>query len=196
MGQNNSSVLTPQDRELARLSDIAYLPQNRHQEAQRIGYAYDDELSNDRVAVFRHEATGDAVIAYRGTQAPDDLSADWDIAYRGTPSDERLALDTHAKTKSKYKNVKLTGHSLGGTLAHYVSNRTDDPATIFNPGSSPLFKPTVGRHVRIIRNPNDMISQGYSGHPQTINVAHPLAMEAAPWWAQQFADHQIQQFYK
>ena len=43
--------------------------------------------------------------------------------------------------KEKYKNVKLTGHSLGGAQALHVARQYGEDAIVFNPGSSPFAEP-------------------------------------------------------
>jgi hypothetical protein len=201
MGLNQSrNTLNDQDRELANLADIAYddKAELRHERAQKLGYSLDSELSNEHAAVFKHNHSGDAVIAYRGTKSPNDLSADWDIALGGVPENRvGTAMEVHQKTKLKYKKVKLTGHSLGGTIAHHVSNRTNDNATIFNPGSSPFLPANVGNNVRVIRNSNDMVSHGYRNSKNTINVQRRVdPIEIIIPWSQGYLDHQATQFYK
>ena len=100
----------------------------------------DDELSNFDRTVFHNSATGEAVIAYRGTIPThvSDLETDAAIAIGAESKTKRFKeADKVAKAAiAKYgkEHVTLTGHSLGGTQALYVAARNDLKAAAFNPG--------------------------------------------------------------
>lgn len=109
-----------------------------------------------------------AYIVFRATNPfnPDDIKADFDI-YNGTQSDSirfRKSEDTTQRVMKKYgkDNVILAGYSLGGSQAMYLSDRLSLPATVFNPGISPI---TIDKEkhknyskVNLYFNPGDPIS--------------------------------------
>lgn len=168
---NTRSGISDEERELAQLSDITYDDDydSRAQRANKLGYGIDSELSDDKTAVYTKN--GSAVVAYRGTKltSPEDLAADMKIATFQVPED-RVASgrEKAAKAKQKYGSVKLTGHSLGGTVANEVSMTTDHEATVFNPGAQPLKRNRKGAKVKIIRHAKDPISMGFSADATNI----------------------------
>jgi len=108
-----------------------------------LGYAHlDPALSNDEHAVYVNPATKQVMIAYRGTDPAQlkDLQADVHIGLGTHAHSARFkrALATYDAVKAKYGNdtIKVTGHSLGGTLAKHVHQKKDVHAEVFNPGTS------------------------------------------------------------
>ncbi len=87
-------------------------------------------------ATFQNTATGEVVIAYRGTNGPFDAVADVQLVAGQPPKqffDAKVYFDTVAKQYGP-GNVSVTGHSLGGAMASFVAA---DPtvtttATVFN----------------------------------------------------------------
>ena len=112
----------------------------------------DAELSDDYSTVITKEhpnKQNDVIIAYRGTQNFSDLATDIFQVATGSPVEKllgiklghfKLAQDKYDATKLKYPdaNITTTGHSLGGTLAHYTGKNNNVKSFIFNAGSSPL----------------------------------------------------------
>ena len=94
--------------------------------------------------VFINEKTKQAVIAYRGTDTPSLTSQD-NMMLDLVQSDFSLYLNILSKqfdeakalygtTESQYPGyeISLTGHSLGGALANYISLYTGEKAVTFN----------------------------------------------------------------
>lgn len=136
-------------RNYAVLSKVAYESNDKHNvEKAMSSYGlgriikYLPKLSTSSYKTFYNNRTNKAVIAFRGTQPTNlsDLAADTAIFFgveRLFPRfNEALA---HAKLVEKTVgkgNVELTGHSLGGSEALYVTEKTGMPSTVFNPGKT------------------------------------------------------------
>lgn len=181
----------PQEqRHYAKLSDLAYKEEaTRSQEAERMGLVYDTELSNPHAAVFN--GNGQTVISFKGTDPTNfyDLSADASILLdaQGLHPRFRESVQHTRKVMDKYgSNVVLTGHSLGGSVADYVSKETDLPAVVYNPGSNPNGMANVSRNTTVYRHPLDMVSSGYGVWPV------PVAVGVAGFGA---GAHGVEQFY-
>jgi len=104
------------------------------------GYKLDSELSNRREKVY-HDDNGNAVVSYRGTtlnkkDALRDLGADalLMLGLQDKSSRFKKGVDVANKAKEKYNNVELTGHSLGGSIANYVSSKTGLSGNAYNSG--------------------------------------------------------------
>jgi hypothetical protein len=155
----------------ARLSSLAYEKDRGklQKEARKMGYDIDEELSSNNHTVFKHRQTGKAVISYRGTEPTnlDDLAADKDIAY-GKREHSRFneALHVAKKAQQKYKDIEVTGHSLGGTQALHVYETLGVRTRVYNPGSTPkgqkLKLHSSGITPEIVRHEDDVISLGYA----------------------------------
>jgi hypothetical protein len=111
------------------------------------GYNLDEDLSND-IAVTIVRPDGSAIVAYRGTDPSSgyDLTADALIAF-GVQRETGVAIpgsrferaeNLYKSASDKYTNTDLTGHSLGGTIAHYIGAKYGENFTTFNQGASPV----------------------------------------------------------
>ena len=112
----------------------------------------DPELSDgySSVIVKPHaNKPNDVILSFRGTRNFTDLAVDTTQVLTGAPLEKlaginvgyfKRAQDKYDATKLKYPNanVTTTGHSLGGTLGHYIGKNNNIPSYIFNAGSSPL----------------------------------------------------------
>lgn len=108
------------------------------------GFVKDSKLSSIDRAVFFNPENKKAVIAYRGTELGKsstrwrDIGADLAIAFGAQGANNRFKnaerVARAAINKYGYENVLLTGHSLGGSQAMYVSKKTGLPAEVYNPG--------------------------------------------------------------
>lgn len=155
----------------AKLSSMAYEKDREklRKDARKLGYDVDDELTTDNHKVFKHRQTGKAVIAYRGTDPSnrDDLWADADIM-QGKRNHRRFneALHVAKKAQGKYKDLEVTGHSLGGAQALHVYETLGVRTRVYNPGSTPkgqtLKIHANGVRPEIVRHEDDLVSLGYA----------------------------------
>lgn len=158
------------------------------------GYLLDHNLSDNEHVVAVNHANSNVVVGFRGTDAGlvDDLKADLQIATMGTDysGSERFELARARLVDAKIMypgfTYEVTGHSLGGSQAMWVSR--NDPrvkAVVFNPGIvGPTAKQTLttgltgvaqrlfngGRdpdfgseynNITVIRTDGDFVSAGY-----------------------------------
>ena len=94
-------------------------------------------LDEDRKSGFHGEAfykNGKVVIAMRGTDDKDDLASDIDMAKKKLPNQYADAQKFYKKVKKDFPNQEIifTGHSLGGSLAQLMSNKTGHETVTFN----------------------------------------------------------------
>ena len=145
------------------LSKAAYSPLEYEGQLKQRGYSRDTELSTEDAQVYTKN--GKAHVAYRGTSKLKDLAPDLDIALgKRKHRDFEDAVDIAKRTKDKYGNVKVIGHSLGGTKAIHAAERLGLDAEVYNPGTSPFINKRVDNPaITIYKNPFDIISRGISG---------------------------------
>lgn len=144
----------------------------------------DKDLSNDDMSVWYNPVEKRAVVSYRGTRPTNafDLAADFAIAKNAQKYHPRFhrAAKLARKAVNKYgkDNVRLTGHSLGGSLALYANESLGDDAvetSVFNPGHSLEFdqhlenlgksRTDKGKKLksktRIYAHNSDLVSKGF-----------------------------------
>lgn len=133
----------------------------------------DDDLTSDEYTTYFNPQNGTAYVAFRGTQGPEDLMPDVHIAFDSRAHQRFVRAEEIVKrANAKYNNnVKLTGHSLGGTLALHASQYSGNTAVVFNPGGSAQHK---GANARVVRNENDFVSLKYA------NVADNVSRQRTP----------------
>lgn len=114
------------------------------------GYTRDDSLSSADWDVYVNDMTGNATIAFRGTDIKHpykstfwrDLGADTAVLFGAQKLNNRFKrVDRITKQvidKYGYNNVTLTGHSLGGAEAAYASNKYKLNAITYNAFVSPI----------------------------------------------------------
>ena len=166
------------------------------------GYTFDPEYSNNNASTFIRP-DGTAIIAYRGTRPTnfDDINTDAAILagqHRTDTPHPRFveAVNHYNYVKTKYDNVDLTGHSLGGTIADYVGRMHDEKAVVFNPGESPFSLSVIPASqtskTRIYRtNTFDVVSFANSMYPhaQSIRIV-PQTNSQSDW----FGSHNLINF--
>ena len=166
------------------------------------GYTFDPEYSNNNASTFIRP-DGTAILAYRGTRPTnlDDLNTDAAILagqHRTDTPHPRFVEATHHydMVKSKYDNVDLAGHSLGGTIADYVGRMNDEKAVVFNPGESPFSLSVIPASstskTRIYRtNTFDIVSFANSMYPHAQSIRIVPQTDSASTW---FGSHNLTNF--
>ena len=122
-------------------AQATYGDKHAHRSLFKNRWKYDAEHSNEEVSVFHNR--NDTMVAFRGSKTLNDwVNTDRHIL-TGTPVDKDDRFKRNAKhavdVYSAYPNRKhtYTGHSLGGTIAHFVHRSMNGHAAFaFNPGTS------------------------------------------------------------
>lgn len=146
------------------LANSIYKPQTDGQDTPD-GYTKDRDLSNRRSKVYT-DANNDVWLVFRGTD-PTNLNDIGSDIYIGAGMEEqsdrfRESEEHFLKVKEKYgdRKIYVTGHSLGGSLAHYVGMRNDNAETYtFNKGATPWSE----------KERFDLISKSKQYHYRTWN---------------------------
>jgi hypothetical protein len=196
LNRDEPQELTDNDRMMSALSRASYYKNKatRRNIGSQYGYDIDDELSDDKTAVYRRG--DDAIVAYRGSWDIDDLGESARLAVTGKVSDNRMnsTISIAQRARQKYRNVRATGHSLGGTLGNEVSQRLNMDATTFNPGAHPITMRKAPRN-RVIRNKNDLVSLAFAN--QAVHVKsrpYTIMDHVGGRLYSQFRDHHVDQF--
>lgn len=124
-------------RQVVELSDLA--DDSYRDTGAPVGWTRLDTITGPEgfaAAVYR-DPTGDVVVAFRGSEAGDDLDVrDWSqdaLNASDLPTAQGAwAIRTALQVRARHPDVTFTGHSLGGSLASVASITTGDPAVTFN----------------------------------------------------------------
>ena len=123
------------------------------------------------------------IISFRGTANTQDIVTDVGIVKGERAGRFLKAMDQAKKVIAKYgrANVEVTGHSLGGTIARYISEHLGLKGKAFNPGASPyeVVQGHVesGKNVKTVVNFVDPISNSLVGGE---NVEIRIPSEKSP----------------
>jgi len=107
-------------------------------------FKLDQDLSTKKNSVFVNSNTGEVVISYKGTNPTDfeDLYDDFEIIRSQENSTSRFkkAEELYQKVESVYgkENVKIVGHSLGGSVGMFVGEKYNVESHLYNPGISAM----------------------------------------------------------
>lgn len=108
------------------------------------GFRMDKEETSSKRAVFVNDTTREVVISHRGTdpKLASNLSTDVALALgvEGLTQRYKNATIRDANTKVKYDgyDVRLTGHSLGGSISQHSAGQNGLKAVVYNSGSGML----------------------------------------------------------
>jgi hypothetical protein len=95
-------------------------------------------IFGDTFVAVKNISNDSVIIAFRGTNPKniDDLVANYHIFYGSVERCERFkkAEDVYLEYSSRYKNIYLTGHSLGGSQAVYLAKKYGGMCWAWNPG--------------------------------------------------------------
>jgi len=129
-----------EEREYALLSDIAYLaPEKRNEEAMKYGYTV---KSQDADRVYFTAENKPPVIAFRGTDLKKkstmwrDIYTDTAVLFGKFEKTPRAIANEAFVQKTLAggdKDVRLTGHSLGGISATVIGKEYGLKTTVYNP---------------------------------------------------------------
>ena len=137
------------------LSSIAYKTtlKEKYDELKRFGlkkrFYILPSLTDLNVSTIYDEKSKKIIISFRGTDSKnktgllyDDLLTDIFLGFGLLRTTKRFVESKNILEKAikKYgkKNITLTGHSLGGAIADYLSSIYKIPAIIYNTGSTPI----------------------------------------------------------
>lgn len=133
---------------MARLAKEAY-----NIDRKNIGdFIYQPYQSTKKRAFYFNPKTQEYIISQRGTD-PKDLE---DLSNDGLIAGGNLDRSRRYKEEKKFieflkrrgdKNIKLVGHSLGGTLSKELARELDLPAVVFSSGEG-LSKRNLGQNIR------------------------------------------------
>ena len=129
-----------------------------------------NEFENPQYAVFKNNVTGEAVLAFNGTNVAegDDLRTDFQLGGKGVPLMHEQALEIYHELKNQYNIVALCGNSLGGSLANYVSINTGIRSVTINPAVLPNdpnvnFKKDYDNNITNYIATEDPLDKGQTG---------------------------------
>ncbi len=145
--------------------------------------------------VFRHQTTGDLVIAFRGTDSVVDVITDLQLQWGDSSTQIAMALDLSEALVAANPgiNITTTGHSLGGTLATAAAIYLNTSGMVFN--SATLHPLTADEHGidyfaanSLVENyvvEGDAVTQ-FQAHegPSEFSVVYPSASSGnvENWW--------------
>lgn len=139
-GSNRPSQSTLQRQTGSDLTwrEDAHLAKGAYTSSPVEGYTIDPELTYGNITTYKNNKTGKATVSFAGTKGVKDIKSDLAILAGVEQNDPQFqqALEMSKKAVKKYgqENVHVTGHSLGGTKATYVSSKLGIKATTFNQG--------------------------------------------------------------
>ena len=141
------------DNEMKALSIGAYKGQEKYIPKDWIMISESDNKSGFHGKAFFKNGT--IVIAMRGTDDENDLANDIDMVKKKLPNQYADAQKFYEKIKKDFPGQKIvfTGHSLGGSLAQLMANKTGYETVTFNAyGVRDILQGNVRDNLENIRN--------------------------------------------
>lgn len=167
--------------ELRQLLNHSYLYDAKKSPASIEGFEVDRSLSGKRAQVYRNPATGQVVVAHRGTAGLHDWITDLRLVTTGTARGSARfkhadKIQKQAEAKYGSDNVTTIGHSLGAQLATDTGSKSREIITLNKP-VLPLDTVT-GQHanqwnVRTQNDPVSFLDRYRANQPRERNVVIP-----------------------
>jgi len=134
--------LDPQDIPCAYISDRVYLdPFSRPRHI--FGFTLDEKYNEFEFALYVNAEKKIRILGYRGTEVTEvkDYVSDLHIVFGTQSWNDRFnsSVKVYEDAKKAYPDYqgRVTGHSLGGTIAYFITKKFQpDRCVVFNPGSS------------------------------------------------------------
>ena len=138
-----SKKLNEKQRFMLKISKEAY--SNKEKRTNTLGeWKYQRNLSSRMLAIYKNEIDEDLIIGVKGTSTNRELITDFKIVMSNFLKDKIFIktgkkIKNILKNKPQFKNVTITGHSLGGSIALWMGSKTNILTYSFNPGLTPNF---------------------------------------------------------
>lgn len=164
----------------ARLARAAYNREKYSGDYEGQGYIIDNDLSDNYRTTFYHPQSKKAVVSFRGTKLTNLMDIATDIAIaRGSENKTARFMNSMRLSKAaieKYgkDNVALTGHSLGGTQAIKIGQKTGIPAYAFNPGIGPKTGVVQALTKLLTKHRNTNVNIFHTGTKDFVSILAPL----------------------
>ena len=153
---------------MADISKEAYKPKDKRQENIQ-GFIYQKEFSTKMITVYKRG--NQVIIGIKGTSRKKELFTDLSLVL-GNFLKNKIFLKTGRKVreiieknKLENNNIYLTGHSLGGSIALWISSNSNIPSYSFNPGITTRFLQQIDINQpqnHIFMRKGDIVSQSRS----------------------------------
>lgn len=137
-------------------------------------FKLDKELSNHNQQVYYSEPHKKLIVSIAGTHRPDDFKTDFFLGAGNLKATDRYkeAENIYKKSKEKYNPMQtsVVGHSLGGSIANYITSKGDNAV-----GLDAGF--TIGQkqrdNVKHYRTSGDVVSLLGSVHKNMTTLTNP-----------------------
>lgn len=160
------------------------------------GYLKDEALSSKHQSIYYSPKDSHLLVNVRGTQEVSDLIPDTAILLGRLKETRRFkeAQEAHDRAVAKYhpRNVTVTGHSLGGSIASELATAPETKKVTFNKGVSPFVSKPNAKGEKAYRTALDPISVFAAGKKGTKTVG---AIRINPFAAHSYKSLQKSKIY-